>query len=135
MIKNRIHKITLEQVFKIEQQAKLENSYIVKIDGKELNTYNQYMLTLAEKFAFKQDVENNIDAFLDWMRDFNNLQSQGYVSFNLIIFNWKLIFEKDKNIQEEFIEDLEFVLNFWEDEVERVVVGGEKRSFQVYLVE
>ncbi|SKA15563.1 hypothetical protein SAMN02745116_02613 [Pilibacter termitis] len=135
MIKNRIHKITLEEVSKIERQAKSEHGYIVKIDGKELATYNQYMLILAEKFVFKQDVENNVDAFLDWMRDFNNLQSKGYLSFNLIIFNWRLIFKGDKKIQEELIDDLEFIIDFWENEVEHVVVGGKKSSFQVYLVE
>ena len=74
-----------------------------------------------------------LDGYLDWITDLSWLNRDGYA---LIIKNYNCFMSEDLRKKEIVMESFgKTVLPWWENEVERCVVEGKAKSFNVYLVE
>lgn len=111
------------------------NYFIAEIDGASIETLVQYMEAVKRAFMFPDNIFENtssIDSYLDWMRDLSWLDTNsGYVLF---ISNFSKMMTKEQEKKELLFELFEEAITpFWKEEVEHVVVGGEKKEFKVFI--
>ena len=112
-------------------KSKLEG-FIASIDGAKIQTKHDY-LSIMEKAFHLPPCHDSWDAYLDWMCDLDWIEEK---KITLIILNSARAFQQDPQMKQYMIDDFkDVILPFWEEEVKYVVVGGEPREFQVYLVD
>lgn len=81
---------------------------------------------------FPRNGEDSIDGYLDWMTDLTWLDTD---SILIIIDDYNVFMSKEPEMKVKVIDSFKnMVLPFWETEVEKVVVDGRKKSFNVLLV-
>lgn len=108
------------------------NCYIVIIDGKENKDWNSYKDTIESKFKFPTK-NNNYDGYSDWMRDLSWLESK---SFMLFIFNYREFLSEDLECKKVIMNMFQnTILPWWSEDVEKYVVCGEKKDFNIFIVE
>lgn len=123
-------KNTMRHVAFIDK-SKLEG-FIASIDGAKIQTKHDY-LSIMEKAFRLPPCHDSWDAYLDWMCDLDWIEEK---KITLIILNSARAFQQDPQMKQYMIDDFkDVILPFWEEEVKYVVVGGEPREFQVYLVD
>jgi len=109
-----------------------DSLYIADIKGNDIQNIQDYLNTVNELFKFPIPTRG-FDGYLDWMRDLNWLNMEGYV---LIINNFSIFLKDDSKLKKQIISDfVDVILPFWQDEVKEVVVGGKAKPFIVYLVD
>ena len=127
IVKNKIHYIT-----KLEMQDRLPFSGFVAIfDGKQIQNKEE-LLSFLEKTVGLPDA-NNWSSITDWLTDLSWIKAEEY---SFIFENYDSFLKDDLFSKDLFLEILEEdVLPWWESDVEKHVVGGKVKSFQVYIVE
>ena len=105
------------------------------MDGKGIDTYEQYFDKIWELFNFGEIPEGwKKDYYTedDFLTEMDELTEQKYI---FVIKNYdKFMVDNDavKKRIENYYEN--YLLPFWDGEVERVVVGGKRKDFNIYLV-
>lgn len=129
---------------------KRSNSFVVEIDGKTIQSENDWLYTVAEKFRFPvYDGQKNINwfkgafeyprkyfmnwnRFQDWITDLEWLETNSVI---LIIFNYADFMSDYAESKRYIIDDLQKTFDFWENEAEICIVGGQRKDFNVYIVD
>ena len=149
-MENRIRHISETDISAIEEQY-AENSCILKLDGRRIQTESDWLYNMAELFMFPVYTENgnipwfrgafekqgehfmNWHRYDDWMSD---LEWLGTDSVVLIIEHFSEMLRNEPEVKEYVMNDLKnTVLPWWESEVVNCVVEGKRKSFNVYLVD
>jgi len=108
-------------------------TFLVEINGATIQTWEEYISEIQEKFKFPTTCFDSVDRYLDWMRDLGWLDAEKYA---LIINNFNLFLKNEPELKKSIISDFnDVILPFWKEEVEKVVVGGKVKEFMVYLIE
>ena len=108
--------------------------YIV-MDGKGIGTYEQYFDELWKVFNFSEipdGWEKDYHTEDDFLTEMDELPDDKYI---FVIKNYDDFLAN--NIEEKAeIEDYyeNYLLPFWDKEIERVVVEGKRKDFDIYLV-
>lgn len=105
------------------------------MDGAGIETYEQYFDRLWEVFEFSDIPEGWKKDFHtedDFMTEMDELPADKYI---FVIKNYDK-FMRNNNEEKYEIEDYyeNYLLPFWDEEVERVVVEGKRKDFNIYLV-
>jgi hypothetical protein len=133
-MKNQIYRITraeLQEV--IDRLTSTGKIWIARIDGKTISNWEDYAVAIAETMRFPEICYHSIDAYLDWIRDLDWLESDGYV---LIITSISDFLKDDPRLKTVILGDLlDCVLPWWEKEVEHYVVEGKAKPFNLVLVD
>ncbi|MBD5093446.1 MAG: barstar family protein [Subdoligranulum sp.] len=109
-----------------------QNTFYVIINGKHIRTLPEYLKVMSEEFSFPIP-SKSVDGYLDWIRDLTWIEQENIVLF---IENFSHFLEDDPSQKAKMIKLFrDSILPWWDGDVERYVVEGEKRSFQVYLVD
>ena len=126
-MKNKIHYIT-----KLELQDLLPLSgFVVIFDGNQIQNKEE-LFRFLEKTVGLPDA-NNWSSITDWLTDLSWLKAEEYT---FIFENYDGFLKDDLSSKDLFLEILEEdVLPWWESDVQKHVVGGKVKSFQVYIVE
>ncbi|MDE5862052.1 MAG: hypothetical protein K2H28_07645 [Ruminococcus sp.] len=129
---------------------KCSNSFIVEIDGKTIQSENDWLYTMAEKFHFPvDDGQKNIDwfsgafeyprkylmnrnRFNDWITDLEWLETNSII---LIIFNYADFIADSYETKKYITDDLQNIIDFWENDAEKCIFCGQRKDFNVYIVE
>ena len=142
MIKNKIYNISQSEIAKLKDQMISDTSlFLVEIDGEKIQTWKEYITEVETKFEFPRSCEFMGDRYLDWITDLTWFEEGKYKEnkidkFAIIIFKYSEFCVNKLSTKVEIIEDFyETILPFWEEEVQRVVVGGKPKSFNLYLVD
>ena len=132
-MKNMISKIGVNEFKNIKNEFKINrNIYIAVVDGKNIQSWDSFLDNMIEKFKLPMKEYRNVNAYLDWMRDLKWLDGEGYILF---IEDWVDFMKEDLDMKRNIIDDFEnYILPFWDSEVEQAVVGGKTKMFNVYLV-
>lgn len=110
----------------------LETGYIIGIDGSKIQTEHDYFSAM-EKALKLPSCHNNWNAYLDWIKDLDWIPDKKII---IIFYNYNTMLRNDNATKELIVKTFETsILPFWEEEVKHVVVGGEPKEFQVYLVD
>lgn len=109
-----------------------KNILYVEIDGNKIQSWKEYIVEMEKYFKFPTDCTDNIDGYLDWMRDLSWLKKDGYF---LVINNFNEFIKNNIELKNKIVLLFrEVILPFWEEEVENVVVEGKSKSFVLILV-
>lgn len=105
------------------------------MDGNGITTYEEYFDRLWQAFGFSDLPEGwkkDNHSEYDFMTDDDFLPNDKYV---FIIKNYEQ-FLKSNSTEKSKIEKRynNYLLPFWDEEVERVVVEGKRKDFDIYLV-
>jgi len=132
MIKNNIYNITIFELDDIRKNAKINNDHLVEIQGKEIQSWDEYLDVIEIVYKFPTGWRVNIHGYIDWMLDLDWLGKNSYI---LIIHDYsdflKQNMETKKMVMEIFEEE---ILPWWQSDVEKYCAGGKAKPFNVYLV-
>lgn len=134
-IENRMITTTENEFQKEFKEISSEyNVHKIEIDGSKIQTWEDYIKIIEKDFQFPTTCIDNIDRYLDWIRDLTWFDDND--AFIILIRNSKQFFINNRKLRDITLGDLQDgVLPFWESEVEKYVVGGKRRLFRVYLIE
>ena len=132
-MKNEILKITKTESSTLKQELqKQEGVWIGEIDGENIKTLEDYLDKVNQLCGFPIPAKG-LDGYLDWIRDLSWLRKDGYA---IIIYDANKFLSEDSRIKNIVIKSFEdIVLPWWESDVERYVVEGKAKPFNVYLVD
>ena len=111
---------------------KFYSYFYINIDGKTVNSEKDALLILAEGFNIDDLQDGNWDALADC------LERPDYIipdSINIFINNAKYLFINDEISKNIFLEILSDTVLWWDEDVERYIVGGKRKKFNVYIIE
>ena len=135
MQKNQVFRVTLAEMNEIKKElVKDETLFIGEMDGENIQSWKEYIAVVSQLFHFPYEKHYAHAGYLDWMEDLDWLNKEGYV---FIIYQYSEFLQHDRENEKlyflnDFIND---ILPFWEEEVERVMVGGKAKRFSLYLVD
>ncbi|MBS4750720.1 hypothetical protein KG091_06485 [Carnobacteriaceae bacterium zg-ZUI78] len=156
-MKNKIYYITSKQWEFVYNNMNKDNLLYFEIDGKDIQTLHAFIDTMIETFRLPDEHRyrfpeperingTNWPAFLDRMRELSWFHWTAPICFVIKNFSQFMLKDEGKKGQTTDPEHMtekeyiiwtfeEYILPFWEEEVEYVVVEGEKREFNVYCVD
>lgn len=132
---NELYRMTKEEFEKRKILYKYNDVKYIVMDGKGIETYEQYFDKLWEVFNFSEipdGWEKDYHTEDDFLTEMDELPDDKYI---FVIKNYDEFLAN--NIEEKAeIEDYyeNYLLPFWDEEVERVVVEGKRKDFDIYLV-
>ncbi len=132
---NKLYRMTNEEFECGKILYKYNDVKYIVMDGKEIETYEQYFDKIWELFGFGEIPEGFKKDYYtedDFLTEMDELTEQKYI---FVIKNYDK-FLADNDVVKKRIENYyeNYLLPFWDDEVERVVVGGKRKDFNIYLV-
>ncbi len=130
-MKSGIYCITSEQLPQLKKQI-ISNTWIAEIDGKKALTWVNYAHQIEKAMRFPTPCDKGMDGYLDWICDLDWLEADAYV---IIINNFNEFMLHDLERKKKVISYFDkHIIPWWDGEVEKFVVEGKKKPFQVYLV-
>lgn len=132
-MENKIYRVSFAEAELIKNEyLEKKNIYVAALDGRCINSWQEYINEVEEIFHFPT-LGDNIDGYIDWMRDLDWLGKDGYVFF---IYYFKDFLENNLKVKKDIMEVFtEAILPWWQHDVELYSVGGKKKTFNVYLVD
>jgi len=132
---NKLYRMTKEEFEKRKILYKYNDVKYIVMDGKGIETYEQYFDKLWDVFNFSEipdGWEKDYHTEDDFLTEMDELPDDKYI---FVIKNYDDFLAN--NIEEKAeIEDYyeNYLLPFWDKEIERVVVEGKRKDFDIYLV-
>ena len=123
------------RVTKLEKNylmVKCSNDFNLNIDGKKVQSERDAIEILANSFNINDLQDGNWDALFDRLQHSNYIHPE---RINIFINNSRDLFIKDENSKNTFLEILSDIVSWWEEDVERYIVDGKRKTFNVYLLD
>jgi barstar (barnase inhibitor) len=123
---------TITKLEKIYLMFKFSVYFYLNIDRKTVQSEKDVVQILAEGFNIDDLQDGNWDALAD------RLERPDYIipdSINIFINNAKYPFINDEISKNIFLEILSDTVLWWDGGVERYIVGGKRKKFNVYIIE
>jgi hypothetical protein len=131
-MKNQITYLKASEFSKIKANFD-KKAYIVNIDGAKIYNLKDYINEVWKAFKFPNTSYVNYYAYMDWIRDLSWINSSSYI---FVINNFEELMKESSNEKKIIIDSLKnIILPWWESDVEKCVVEGKAKSFNVYLVD
>lgn len=134
IINNLVLKTNSEEIESLKAELAIDDRLlIVELKGANIQSWEDYISEIQLKFQFPTSCLDSMDRYLDWIRDLEWLDKDGYV---LIINRYSDFIKDNSKLKNEIISDFtEVILPFWQEEVQDVAVEGKAKPFMVYLVD
>jgi len=134
MIQNKIYHITAMEADKIVQETnESANLHLVELQGEEIQSWEDYMSKIESAFEFPTSCIDNVNRYNNWLRDLSWLGKDGYV---LIIRDFKDFLNQDLILKYKTIgRYADTVLPWWGENIEKYIIDGKAKPFNVYLVD
>ena len=152
-MENSIRLVGQDKIDEVKRyfKEKGDKGLLVELQGKELETWQQYAVEIGRKLNFpamhqESESEYSPDVYLDWIRDL--LWFEEVEEFAIIIYDYAQFLRREKgNIRQgaysayTLDKDMvvcsfvDAVLPWWDGDVEKYCVGGKAKPFNVYLVD
>lgn len=134
MVQNQILRVSVKEVKEIIQELKISaNLHIVELQGKGIQSWEDYITEVEKAFEFPTTCIDSPDRYLDWIRDLDWLNKEGYV---LVIYDYNIFLENEPALKKDMIRLFtDIILPWWQEDVEKCVVEGKAKPFNVYLVD
>lgn len=108
------------------------NDFNLNIDGKKVQSERDAIEILANSFNIDDLQDGNWDALSDRLQRSNYIHPE---RINIFLNNSRDLFIKDANSKNTFLEILSDTVSWWEEDVERYIVDGKRKIFNVYLLD
>ena len=132
-MKNKIYHVSHADFKKIKEGfAEDETLFVAEIDGREIKNLQDYFNKISYICDFPT-ISKSFGSYGDWLGDLDWLGKDGYA---VIIYNYSEFMKNDLQSKNHVIESFnDLILPWWETEVEKCVVAGKAKPFNVYLVD
>ncbi|XZF77799.1 barstar family protein [Bacillus sp. AL-1R] len=132
-MKNKIIKVDFNEMLKLKKELSLVDSLLlVELNGKNIHSWEDYIEQIEREFDFPTTCIDSMDRYLDWIRDLDWIEKD---SFAIVIYNYNDFLSSELELKNKIINRFKnTILPFWEEEVVYTMVGGQVKSFNVYLV-
>lgn len=117
---------------KIFVRMKYRNYFTATLNGKKIQTKGDAVYMLADIFNIDDLVDGNWAALQD------RLERPAYIvpdNVLIFIYNSRYMFVNEEKSKRIFLDILKDTVEWWAGDVEKYVVDGKKKSFNVYLVD
>ena len=108
------------------------NDFNINIDGKKVQSERDAIEILAKSFNIDDLQDGNWDALFDRLQRSNYIHPE---RINIFLNNSNDLFIKDANSKNTFLEILSDTVSWWGEDVERCIVDGKRKTFNVYLLD
>lgn len=134
MMKNTIQIIGRQAVPELYERYSCKNDvFFLEINGRDIVDWKTYADFITEKMLFPITNPYNKNSYLDWIRDLSWFDKKEYV---LVIDHHKEFMRNDPENKDDVLEMFrDIVLPWWQGDVEKYVVGGKAKPFNIYLVD
>ena len=122
----------ITKVEKNNLMVKCSNDFNLNIDGKKVQSERDAIEILANSFNINDLQDGNWDALSDRLQRSNYIHQE---RINIFLNNSNDLFIKDANSKNTFLEILSDTVSWWEEYVERYIVDGKRKTFNVYLLD
>ena len=112
--------------------VKFSNDFNLNIDVKKVQSERDAIEILANSFNINDLQDGNWDALFDRLQRSNYIHPE---RINIFINNSRDLFIKDEDSKNTFLEILSDTVSWWEEDVERYIVDGKRKTFNVYLLD
>jgi hypothetical protein len=131
-MENQIRRVTKQQYEKIVAEVKGTSIFVGELDGREIHDLDDFLDMVWVVFQFPVGYKSP-DGYLDWIRDLDWLGAEGYI---FTIFDIKSFMDRDPHYREIILGTFEsMVIPWWSEDVEKYVVEGKAKPFNVYFVD
>jgi len=132
-MENKIYHLSSAEMKERKKSLEIDESlFLIEIDGKTIHTRAEYLAIVSKLCRFPIS-SCNFDSYEDWMTDLSWLKKDAYA---IIIYNFSHFLDQDTESKGFVMEGFsELLLPWWEGDVEKHVVDGKAKPFNVYLVE
>jgi hypothetical protein len=133
-MENRIYYVASEDLITaIKPLIDQKKAHIAKIHGKYTSNWGDYGMAISKEMKFPTSCVCSIDVYLDWIRDLMWLDADSYI---IIIYEWHEFLKHDAKLKKLIIDlFVEEILPWWAHEVEKYLVCGRIKPFNVFLVD
>lgn len=132
MTKNIRKQVSKDKISEIVNKYKDNtNVFMLILNGRLINDKNSYINILKKKLNISLPFWNNWDAYIEILED-------SYTYYNkeeivIIIEDYDCFSNKDLGLKRKIEEFFDIdILPFFEDEIEKCVVGGKKTKYNIY---
>ncbi|MDQ0087498.1 hypothetical protein J2T12_000892 [Paenibacillus anaericanus] len=133
IIDNKVLETNSEEIESLKAELATNDRFLIVELKEAIQSWEDYISEVQLKFKFPTTCLDSMDRYLDWIRDLEWLDKDGYV---LIIYRYLDFLKDDPKLKKEIITDFtDVILPFWQEEVKDVVVNGKAKPFMVYLVD
>lgn len=131
-INNKLSTISTEEEKNLKIKLSKE-SLITEIDGAEINSWADYWSAVSKAFSFPKlpdYMKPDYHSYYDLMTDLSWLEADNIALF---IKNYNCFLKNNNALKDDIIRDFnDYLLPFWDKEVEITVVNGKRKSFCVF---
>jgi hypothetical protein len=134
-MENKIYRVTASELPLLKKQlVSMGDVWIGEIDGNSIRDLKDYFRVIYELMRFPRFSKfPNYPGYEDWICDLSWLNADGYV---LIITNYSGFMSEDLEEKEYVIKAFEeVILPWWQKDVEKYVVEGKAKPFNLVLVD
>ena len=133
MINHSVNVVTLAEMEELLKELRQDDSlHIAEFQGSEIKNYRSFEDTMWETLQFPLPQYKNFDGYSDWIRDLSWLEKEGYV---LVIYDYDDFLSEDKQAKTDIVfHFINRILIWWKRDVEKCVVEGRTKPFNIYLV-
>lgn len=128
-MKNKIIKVGLAEIGRVIEREKENESLVVEVHGEKIRKQDEFLKVMKQKFSLPDS--DGWDSFFDWMTDLS------WISANricIVIYNYNNLFVGNALLKAKVADFFVDILRFWDTDVLNIMVGGEVKSMNVYLV-
>jgi len=129
MKKSQIYRVEKSELSVLRERLSApERTWVAEIEGKSIKTYADYAEQISKCMKFPSPVEHSIDAYEDWIRGLQWLDSDGYL---LVIHDFEEFMKEDSTRWKVVGSFLDTVLPWWDGEVDKYVTSSDENGMPI----
>ncbi|MDQ0360610.1 barstar family protein [Breznakia pachnodae] len=135
MIINGITKMKKKEFLQFHEEyiQHLKEYFVHYMDGKVIQTKEDYLLNFKKAYNLPSYLKDNLDAFYDSMRDLDFREEQGFI---IVIYNFRSFLKNSSKDKDSFISIMNNIAFNLERECLTTTAGWNHiKSFDVYLID
>lgn len=105
---------------------------VLQIDGRKLDSYEDYIAIVQKQAQFPTDCRGNIDVYLDWICDLSWLDVD---SIHFLFEHWDSFQQRQPRLARRIVDDIQkSIIPFWQEEAPHCIVQGRTKSVTLVIL-
>ena len=135
---NGLYIVNMTELTSIMQGIQNDKTiFVAELQGENIQSWNDYSAEIEKIFHFPSPCRDSVDRYLDWIRDLSWFDDDFFrARYIVIIYNFSHMLVNNIPIRDTIKNTFfRIILPWWDGEIEKFVVEGRRKQFDVYLVD